>query len=112
DVYKRQIERSGAYHGRYHVLRGALSPLDGITPADLRLHELADRVRNEGIVEVIVATNPTNQGEATSHYLAEMLSGLGVTITRIARGVPMGSDIELSDQATLARAIEGRKRLA
>jgi len=105
------LERSGAFHGLYHVLRGVLSPLDGIGPADLHVAELQDRIRGEGVREVILAMNPTAQGEATAHFLGEILGGLGVNVSRIARGVPMGSEIELSDQATLARALEGRKSL-
>ncbi len=105
------IERSSAFHGLYHVLRGVLSPLDGVTPADLRVEELLARVKSEGIREVILAMNPTNQGEATSHFLADLLRGQGIEVTRIARGVPMGSEIELSDQATLVRALEGRKQI-
>ncbi len=105
------IERSGAYRGLYHVLRGALAPLDGVGPEELRVPALVERVRSEGIREVILAMNPTAQGEATSHFLAEVLGGLGVTVSRIARGVPMGSEIELSDQATLVRALEGRRQL-
>jgi recombination protein RecR len=105
------IERSGAYRGLYHVLRGVLAPLDGVGPEELRVSDLVERVRNEAIREVILAMNPTAQGEATSHFLAEVLDGLGVTVSRIARGVPMGSEIELSDQATLVRALEGRRQL-
>jgi recombination protein RecR len=105
------LERTAAFHGLYHVLRGALSPLDGVGPADLRVGDLADRVKREEVREVILAMNPTAQGEATAHFLAEFLSELGVTVSRIARGVPMGSDIELSDSATLVRALEGRKAL-
>jgi recombination protein RecR len=105
------LERTAAFRGLYYVLRGTLSPLDGVGPADLRVAELAERVKNEGIQEVILAMNPTAQGEATAHFLADFLSGLGVTVSRIARGVPMGSDIELSDSATLVRALEGRKQL-
>lgn len=103
------IERSGAFRGLYHVLRGTLSPLDGIGPESIGIQELIDRVRREGVAEVILAMNPTNQGEATSHLIADLLDGMGVEVTRIARGVPMGSEIELSDQATLVRALEGRK---
>jgi recombination protein RecR len=103
------IERSGAFRGLYHVLRGTLSPLDGIGPESIGLQELIDRVQREGATEVILATNPTNQGEATSHLIADLLRGLGIEVTRIARGIPMGSEIELSDQATLVRALEGRK---
>lgn len=105
------LERTAAYHGLYHVLRGTLSPLDGVGPADLRVAELSRRVKDEGIREVILAMNPTAQGEATAHFLADLLADLGVTVSRIARGVPMGSDIELSDSATLVRALEGRKQL-
>ena len=106
------IERTGAYRGQYHVLRGVLSPLDGVGPEDLATEPLLVRVREAGAdVEVIVATNPTAQGEATAHYLADLLRPLGARVTRIARGVPVGSDIELSDQVTVAKALEGRKEL-
>jgi recombination protein RecR len=106
------LERTGEFHGRYHVLKGALSPVDGIGPDQLRLRELVDRVRAGGITEVIVATNPTAQGEATALYIARLLQGEpSAKVTRIARGVPMGSDLEFSDQVTLARALSGRKEL-
>src|SRR5262245_35308990 len=106
------LERTGEFHGRYHVLKGALSPVDGIGPEQLRLKELLDRVHGGGIQEVIVATNPTAQGEATALYIARLLQPLpAVKVTRIARGVPMGSDLEFSDQVTLARALSGRKEL-
>jgi recombination protein RecR len=106
------LERTGEFHGRYHVLKGALSPVDGIGPDQLRLKELLDRVRAGGIQEVIVATNPTAQGEATALYIARLLqSEPSVKVTRIARGVPMGSDLEFSDQVTLARALSGRKEI-
>lgn len=105
------IERSSAFHGLYHVLRGVLSPLDGVTAADLRVEELVARVKTDEVREVILAMNPTSQGEATSHFLADLLRGAGIEVTRIARGVPMGSEIELSDQATLVRALEGRKQI-
>ena len=105
------VERIGSYRGLYHVLGGALSPLDGIGPQNLRLHELEERVEAGGVAEIIVATNPTAQGEATAHYLGELFRGRDVRLTRIARGVPVGSDLELSDQATLARAMEGRREL-
>jgi len=105
------IERSGVYRGLYHVLRGVLSPLDGVGPEELRVPDLVNRVKGEGVREVILAMNPTAQGEATSHFLAEILGGFGIAVSRIARGVPMGSEIELSDQATLARALEGRRQL-
>jgi recombination protein RecR len=106
------LERTGEFHGRYHVLKGALSPVDGIGPDQLRLRELVERVRAGGITEVIVATNPTAQGEATALYIARLLQPeTSVKVTRIARGVPMGSDLEFSDQVTLARALSGRKEL-
>jgi recombination protein RecR len=106
------LERTGEFKGRYHVLKGALSPVDGIGPDQLRLGELLERVRGGGIAEVIVATNPTAQGEATALYIARILrEEQGVKITRIARGVPMGSDLEFSDQVTLARALTGRKEI-
>ena len=106
------LERTGEFRGRYHVLKGALSPVDGIGPEQLRLRELIDRVRRGGVSEVIVATNPTAQGEATALYIARLLqSESHVRVTRIARGVPMGSDLEFSDQVTLARALSGRKEI-
>ena len=105
------VEQSGSYRGQYHVLGGALSPLDGVGPEDIRAHELVERVRERPTREVILATNPNPPGEATALYLSELLKPLGVLVTRIARGVPVGSDIEFSDQATLARALEGRKDL-
>jgi recombination protein RecR len=105
------LERAGAFRGLYHILRGALSPLDGVGPNDLRVEELLERLGEEPVTEVILALNPTSQGEATSHYLAEVLTARGYAVSRIARGVPMGSEIELSDQATLARALEGRRRM-
>jgi recombination protein RecR len=106
------IERTGEFRGRYHVLKGALSPVDGIGPEQLKIQELLSRVRRGGVAEVILATNPTAPGEATALYLARLLQATpGVRITRIARGVPMGSDLEFSDQVTLARALSGRKEL-
>ena len=103
------FERTGSFRGRYHVLGGALSPLDGTQPEDLRIRELLERLRSEPIQEVILATNPNVAGEATALYLSRLLGPLGVKVTRIARGVPMGSDLEYSDQVTLARALEGRR---
>ncbi len=105
------VERTGSYRGLYHVLGGALSPLDGVGPQGLRIRELEVRLEGGGVREVIVATNPTTQGEATAHYLGELLQGRSVRVTRIARGVPVGSDLEFSDQATLSRAMEGRREL-
>jgi recombination protein RecR len=105
------LERTGSFRGRYHVLGGALSPLDGTRPEDLRIRELLERMHAEPIQEIILATNPNVAGEATALYLSKLLAPLGVKVTRIARGVPMGSDLEYSDQVTLARALEGRREL-
>jgi recombination protein RecR len=105
------FERTGQFRGRYHVLGGALSPLDGTNPEDLRIRQLLERMRGESISEVILATNPTVSGEATALYLSKLLGPLGVKITRIARGVPMGSDLEYSDLVTLARALQGRREV-
>ncbi|HKW51335.1 MAG TPA: recombination mediator RecR [Candidatus Eisenbacteria bacterium] len=106
------LERTGEFKGRYHVLKGALSPVDGVGPDQLRLRELLGRVDAGGFTEVIVATNPTAQGEATALYIARLLQPKqGLKVTRIARGVPMGSDLEFSDQVTLARALSGRKEI-
>jgi recombination protein RecR len=106
------LERTGEFRGRYHVLKGALSPVDGIGPEQLKLGELLARVRAGGVTEIILATNPTAPGEATALYLARILHDVpGLKVTRIARGVPMGSDLEFSDQVTLARALIGRKEL-
>ncbi len=110
------LERTGQFRGRYHVLGGALSPLDGVQPDQLRVRELLERLRpaadggeSSAIREIILATNPNVAGEATALYLSKLLIPLGVKVTRIARGVPMGSDLEYSDQVTLARALEGRR---
>ena len=105
------LERTGSFRGRYHVLGGVLSPLDGTRPEDLRIRELLERLRTGTIEEIILATNPNVAGEATALYLSKLLAPLGVKVTRIARGVPMGSDLEYSDQVTLARALEGRREL-
>jgi recombination protein RecR len=105
------LERTGQYRGRYHVLRGALDPAEGIGPEQIRLPELRRRVRADGVSEVIIATNPTAPGEATAHAIQQLLQDLPVRITRIARGVPVGSDLELADQVTLSRALEGRKEM-
>ena len=103
------FERTGQFTGRYHVLGGALSPLEGTSPDQLRIRELLARLRGGEVKEVILATNPNVNGEATALYLSRLLTPLGVRVTRIARGVPMGSDLEYSDQVTLARALEGRR---
>src|SRR6185436_9525877 len=105
------FERTGQFKGRYHVLGGALSPLDGTHPEDLRIKELLVRLNSGEVREVILATNPNVPGEATALYLSRLLAPMGVKVTRIARGVPMGSDLEYSDQVTLARALEGRREI-
>ncbi len=105
------IERTGQFHGRYHVLQGALSPVEGIGPQDLRIEELAGRVTAEGIQELILATNPTMEGEATAMFLKRRLQGLPVRLTRLARGLPTGGDLEYTDISTLTQALEGRSEL-
>lgn len=105
------IERSAGYKGLYHVLLGALSPLDGIGPSDIRAQDLIDRVKVGGIQEVIVATNPTIEGEATAIYLTKMIKPYGVRVSRIAYGIPVGMDIEYADEVTLTKSIEGRREL-
>ena len=105
------IERTHEFRGRYHVLHGALSPLDGVGPGDLKIRELLIRLEREPAEEVIVATNPDVEGEATALYLAKLLKPLGVKVSRIAQGVPMGGDLEYADQVTLARALAGRREL-
>jgi recombination protein RecR len=102
------LERTNEFRGLYHVLGGALSPLDGIGPEDLRIRELLHRVSDTGCVEVILALNPNVEGEATTLYLSKLLKPLGMKITRIARGLPVGTDLEFADEATLSRALEGR----
>jgi len=105
------IERTGGYRGRYHVLHGVLSPLDGIGPEDLRIAELIRRCGQGDLREVIVATNPSVEGETTAIYLAKLIRPLGVRVSRIATGVPMGGELEYADRLTLARAIDGRREL-
>ena len=107
DIYI--LERTGAFHGRYQVLHGALSPMDGVGPGELKLALLPGRVRRSQTREVIIATNPTLEGDATALYVGQMLAGLGARVTRLARGMPMGGSIELLDEATLGRAFEGRR---
>ena len=104
------LEKTNEFHGLYHVLGGALSPLDGIGPEDLKVRELLDRVNGES-AEVILAMNPNVEGEATTIYLTRLLKPLNVKVTRIARGIPVGGDLEFADEATLSRAIEGRVML-
>jgi len=105
------IERTGGYRGRYHVLHGVLSPLEGIGPDDLRVAELVQRCGGNDLREVIVATNPSVEGETTAIYLAKLIRPLGVRTSRIATGVPMGGELEYADRLTLARAIDGRREL-
>jgi recombination protein RecR len=105
------MERTGEFRGRYHVLLGALSPLDGIGPDDLKIRELLVRVDAGGITEMILATNPNVEGEATALYLAKLVRPLGIRVTRIARGLPVGGDLEYADQVTLSKALEGRREI-
>jgi recombination protein RecR len=105
------VERTGEYRGRYHVLQGAISPIEGIGPDQLRVKELLDRLDPEGITEVILCTNPNIEGEATAMYLGRLLTPLGTRVTRIASGLPVGGDLEYADELTLGRALEGRREL-
>ena len=105
------IERAGGFRGLYHVLLGTLSPLDGIGPSDIKIDELVERVKRGGVEEVIVATNPTIEGEATAIYLTKVLKPYGVRVSRIAYGIPVGTDIEFADEVTLIKSIEGRRDL-
>ncbi|MGH9887827.1 MAG: recombination mediator RecR, partial [bacterium] len=103
------VERTRDFRGRYHVLHGTLSPLSGVGPDDLRIQGLLERVREGGVEEVILATSPTVEGEATAVYLARLLKPLEVKVTRIAMGVPVGSELEWADEVTMAKAMEGRR---
>lgn len=103
------IERTRAYRGRYHVLGGAINPIAGIGPDQLRVRELLTRLNDEQVTEIILATNPNLEGEATATYLARMLKTIGVTVTRLASGLPVGGDLEYADEVTLGRAFEGRR---
>lgn len=105
------LERTGRFHGRYHVLHGALSPVEGIGPEDLRIEELVTRLEREPVREIILATNPTMEGEATAMFLRQRLQGLGVKLTRLARGLPSGGDLEYADVTTLTRALEDRSEM-
>ena len=105
------IERTRSFTGRYHVLGGTLSPLDGVGPKDLRIEELEARVRRGGIREVILATNPTAEGDATAHYIADRLQGLGVRLSRIAYGMPLGGDLEYADHVTVGRSLANRREI-
>jgi recombination protein RecR len=105
------IERTGQYKGVYHVLHGAISPVNGVRPDDLRIAELAGRVRKGPVEEVILATNPNLEGEATAMYVAQLLGATSARVTRLARGLPMGGDLEYADEITVSRALEGRRAL-
>jgi len=105
------IEKAGVIKGRYHVLGGAISPLDGIGPEDLRVQELLDRVERDGVTEVILATNPNLEGNATAMYVAAMLKPAGIRVTRLASGLPVGGDLEYADEVTLSQALEGRREM-
>lgn len=105
------VERTHEFRGRYHVLHGALSPLDGVGPSELKIRELLVRLEQSPAEEIVIATNPDVEGEATALYLTRLLKPLGVKVTRIAQGVPMGGDLEYADQVTLARALAGRREL-
>jgi recombination protein RecR len=105
------VEKTQEFHGLYHVLQGAISPIEGIGPEQLRVKELLTRVDTEGIKEVILCTNPNLEGEATAMYLARLLKPLGLSVTRIASGLPVGGDLEYADELTLGRALEGRREV-
>lgn len=105
------IERTRSYHGLYHVLLGALSPLDGVGPSDIKVQELMERLHRGGVQEVIIATNPTIEGEATALYLTKLIKPLGIRTSRIAYGIPVGMDIEYADEVTLIKSLEGRRDL-
>jgi len=106
------LERTAGYQGRYHVLHGALSPIEGIGPEDLKIRELVERVRAGGVKELILATNPSMEGDYTAAYLRQQLQPLGVLMTRLARGLPVGGDLEYADQSTLLRALSGRQEMS
>ncbi len=109
DIYA--LERTGAYRGRYHVLGGLISPMDGIGAAQLRIKELIERIAAEGPDELVIATNPNAEGEATALYLARLIAPSGVRVTRLAYGLPIGGDLDYADEVTLAKALEGRRTL-
>jgi recombination protein RecR len=105
------IEKAGFYNGLYHVLLGALSPIDGVTPERLKINELVERVKRNSVSEIIIATNPNTKGEMTAQYIKELLKQYPVKVTRIAYGLPIGGDIEFADEVTLRKAIEGRREI-
>lgn len=106
------VERTREYRGRYHVLGGSINPIEGVGPDDLRVRELVARLSDSGIAEVILATDPNLEGEATATYLTRLVSGLGVKVTRLASGLPVGGDLEYADEITLGRAFEGRRQVS
>lgn len=105
------VERVGEYHGLFHVLHGAISPIDGVGPDQLRIRELIERLSDEGVREIVVATNPNVEGETTALYLARLIKPLGIKVTRIASGLPVGGDLEFADEVTLGRALEARREM-
>lgn len=105
------VEKAGVVRGRYHILGGAISPLDGIGPEDLRVQELIDRVERDSVTEVIIATNPNLEGNATAMYVAALLKPIGVKVSRLASGLPVGGDLEYADEVTLTQALEGRREM-
>lgn len=105
------IEKTSEYRGLYHVIHGVISPIDNVGPDDLRIESLVERIKTRKVSEVIIATNPTTEGDVTAMYIARMVKPLGVKVTRIARGLPMGSDLDLADITTLSRALQGRSEL-
>jgi len=105
------IERTGAYNGKYHVLLGVLSPIEGIGPDQIKIFPLLERVKTHPVREVIIATNPSMEGDATALYLQQRIAPLGIKVSRLARGLPVGGDIEYADQSTLLRALDGRQAM-
>ncbi|WP_418791267.1 recombination mediator RecR [Phosphitispora sp. TUW77] len=105
------IERTGEYKGLYHVLQGTISPMEGVGPDQLKVRELIERLKNNNVTEIIAATNPDVEGEATAMYLARLIKPLGIKVTRIAHGLPVGGDLEYADEITLSKALEGRREL-
>ena len=105
------LERTGGFQGKYHVLQGVLSPIEGIGPDDLKIKQLVERVARGGVGEIIIATNPSMEGDATAQYLSQQLEPMGVKVTRLARGLPVGGDLEYADQNTLLRALAGRHEM-
>lgn len=105
------MERTREYNGQYHVLHGAISPMDGIGPEDIRIPELLKRLHDEQVKELILATNPTIEGEATAMYISRLIKPTGICVTRIARGIPVGGDLEYADEVTISKALEGRREI-